>query len=93
VQLVRQRANGTDTLTLHQTGPSTYAGKGRFYAPLRCTGRVYPAGQMIPFRITVRIGATGELTATYVNRKRLDLTPCIGVLGHDSARYKGQLAG
>jgi hypothetical protein len=92
VQLVRQRAGGTDTLTLHQTGPEMYAGAGRFYAPLRCAGRIYNPGQAVPFKITVRISATGQLSATYVNRSRLNLTPCLGVLGHDSARYSGQLA-
>jgi hypothetical protein len=91
------RANGTDTLTLQQNRAGTYAGSGLFYAPLRCSGRVYPRGQKIPFRITVRVTATNGTTATaisatYVNRKRLNLTPCIGVLGHDSARYVGLLA-
>ena len=92
VQLVRQRASGTDTLILHQTSPTTYAGAGRFDAPLRCSGRVYPSGQAVPFKITVRLTSTGQLRATYVNRKRANLTPCIGVLGHDSARYVGVLA-
>jgi hypothetical protein len=92
VQLVRQRANGTDTLTLHQIGPDAFAGAGVFYAPLRCTGRIYLPGQAVPFTITVHVTATGQLRATYVNRSRLNLTPCIGVLGHDSVRYTGQLA-
>ena len=47
------RATGTDTLTLQQTAPDTYAGSGTFFAPLRCAGRVYPHGQEVPFRITV----------------------------------------
>jgi hypothetical protein len=92
VQLVRQRANGSDTLTLRQTGPGTYAGAGLFYAALRCSGRVYPHGQKIPFRIRVNVTPTGALSATYVNRSRINLTPCVAVLGHDSARYTGQLA-
>jgi hypothetical protein len=97
VQLVRGRATGTDTLTLEQTRSGTYAGSGLFYAPLRCSGRIYARGQEIPFRITVRITATNGTTAstisaTYVNRERTNLTPCIGVLGHDSARYVGLLA-
>jgi len=96
VQLVRARSGGTDALTLEQTRTGTYAGSGLFYAPLRCSGRIYPQGQEIPFRITVRITATNGTTAsaisaTYVNRKRKNLTPCIGVLGHDSARYVGLL--
>jgi hypothetical protein len=97
VQLVRGRASGTDTLTLQQTRTGAYAGSGLFYAPLRCSGRIYPRGQQIPFRITVRVTATNGTTATaisasYVNRKRINLTPCIGVLGHDSAHYVGLLA-
>jgi hypothetical protein len=91
VQLVRQRAAGTDTLTLHAVDPSTYTGAGQFLAPLRCSGRIYPGGQAVPFQITIRVRDTGQLTATYVNRSRLNLTPCIGVLGHDAARYTGQL--
>jgi hypothetical protein len=97
IQLTRGRASGTDTLTLERTGPETYAGSGLFYAPLRCSGRIYARGQEIPFRITVRVTATNgtavsAISATYVNRERTNLTPCIGVLGHDSARYVGQLA-
>ena len=71
-----------------------------FYSPLRCAGRLYPQGQKIPFTITVRItqaslvGAVAiatRINATYRNRTRINLTPCVGVLGHDSARYHGQL--
>ncbi len=99
VRLVRSRAIGADTLTLtlQNTATETYAGGCVFYAPLRCAGRIYPQGQEIPFRITVRVTATSgtkasAISATYVNRSRLNLTPCIGVLGHDSARYVGQPA-
>ena len=99
VRLVRSRAIGGDTvtLTLQNTAAETYAGTGVFYAPLRCAGRIYPQGQEIPFRITVRVTATtgtkaSAISATYVNRSRINLTPCIGVLGHDSARYVGQPA-
>ena len=87
-------ATGTDTLTLQQTATDTYAGSGTFFAPLRCAGRVYPHGQEVPFRITVHITAvTGDvastISATYVNRSRINLTRCVGVLGHDAARYTG----
>ncbi len=97
VRLVRGRATGSDTLTLGLTRPGTYAGNGLFYAPLRCSGRIYPRGQEIPFRITVRVTASAgntasAISATYVNRTRTNLTPCIGVLGHDAARYTGLLA-
>ena len=97
VRLVRSRATGADTLTLtlQKKATETYTGTGVFYAPLRCAGRIYPQGQKIPFRITVRVTATtgtkaSAIRATYVNRSRVNLTPCIGVLGHDSARYVGQ---
>jgi len=89
VQLVRQRATGTDSLTLHETSPDVYTGDGRYVAPLRCAGRIYRPGQAVPYTITVHVTPTGQLRATYVNRSRINLTPCIGVLGHDSARYIG----
>jgi hypothetical protein len=89
VQLVRQRATGTDTLTLHAVGPTAYTGASQFVAPLLCAGQVYRPGQAVPFTISVHVDATGQLSATYVNRSRLNLTPCIGVLGHDAARYTG----
>jgi hypothetical protein len=97
VQLVRGRATGDDTLTLTRTRPGNYAGNGIFYAPLRCSGHIYPSGQEIPFRITVRVTASNGTTAsaisaTYVNRARTNLTPCIGILGHDAARYTGLAA-
>ena len=97
VQLVRGRAAGSDTLTLQRTPTGTYTGAGLFYAALRCSGRIYPRGQEIPFQITVRITATNGTTASaisasYVNRVRTNLTPCIGVLGHDSAHYVGLLS-
>jgi hypothetical protein len=102
VQLVRSRATGTDTLTLIALAPTSYTGTGRFYAPLRCAGRIYRPGEMIPFRITVHVTATARgaaggppvastITATYVNAARVDLTPCLALLGHDAARYSGQL--
>jgi hypothetical protein len=100
VRLVRQRATRTDTLTLQQTAPGRYAGLAQFYAPLRCSGRIYRPGQAVPFEIIVHITATAPsatgtaataIIASYVNRSRVNLTPCVGVLGHDSARYSGQL--
>lgn len=100
VQLVRQRAAGTDTVVLHAVGPNKYSGAGRFYAPLRCSGRPYPTGEAVPFKIKVTVTATipagtgtaaSAIRATYVNSSRLNLTPCIGILGHDAARYTGQI--
>jgi hypothetical protein len=101
VQLVRQRGAGADTLILEQTGPGSYAGAGQFSAPLKCAGRIYGAGEAIPFQIKVQITETGttsagtvatQISASYVNRSRQNLTPCVLVLGHDAARYTGQLA-
>ncbi len=99
VRLVRGRANGTDSLILDHTTPGHYAGTGRFFAPLKCAGIVYPAGEEVPFRINVQITATtmaadgsttaSAITATYVNMTRLNLTRCVIALGHDSARYTG----
>jgi hypothetical protein len=102
VQLVRTRATGSDTLTLTAVGPDAYAGTGQFDAPLRCAGRIYQPGEAIPFRITVHVTASAPaagggtigtgITATYTNVSRLNLTPCVAVLGHDAASYTGTLA-
>jgi hypothetical protein len=103
VRLVRTRAAGTDTLMLHAVGPNAYTGRGRFYAPLRCAGRIYRPGQVIPFRIRVNVTNTApvagggggmmatQISATYVNRSRRNLTPCLALLGHDGAGYAGTL--
>ena len=74
----------------------------RRYAPLRCAGRVYPSGEAIPFHIRLTVRATqpapgggttaSAITATYLNTVRLNQTPCVAVLGHDSAHYTGALA-
>ncbi|HTP20520.1 MAG TPA: hypothetical protein VMJ65_13000 [Solirubrobacteraceae bacterium] len=99
VRLFRGRANDTDTLILTQTAPDHYSGSGRFFAPLKCGGAVYSMGEEVPYRINVQIIATTtapdgtvlaqQITATYVNRSRRNLTRCVIVLGHDSARYTG----
>jgi hypothetical protein len=100
IALTRSRAIATDSLVLHRRGPGSYAGKGSFVAPLRCAGRLYPAGEKVPFTITVKItlavpfGAGSiatRVSATYRNRKRLNRTPCVGALGHDAASYHGHL--
>ena len=102
IRLVRGRATGTDALILTQTAPGHYAGAGRFFAPLKCAGKVYAAGVEVPFRINVQITVTttatdgttvaSAISATYVNKSRLNLTRCVIVLGHDSARYSGSAA-
>lgn len=100
VDLSRDRAFGTDVLVLRRLRPGRYAGSTSFYAPLRCQGRVYPRGQKIPFTITVQITRALEVSgvvvatrinATYQNHTRINQTPCVGVLGHDAARYHGQV--
>lgn len=101
VRLVRGRATGTDSLILSQTAPGHYAGAGRFFAPLKCAGKVYVAGVEVPFKIKVKITATttatdgttvaSAISATYVNKSRLNLTRCVIVLGNDSARYSGSV--
>jgi hypothetical protein len=102
VGLVRSRASGGDTLTLTFLGPGVYAGTGVFYAPLRCAGQIYPTGEVIPFKITVHVTGTtptpggvptvSAIRASYVNTSRANQTPCLALLGHDAARYTGQLA-
>ena len=101
VRLVRGRATGTDSLILTQTSAGHYAGSGRFFAPLKCAGNVHPGGEEIPFKIKVHITASttaadgtlvvSAISATYVNKSRLNLTRCVIVLGHDSARYSGSV--
>jgi hypothetical protein len=100
ITLVRTRASGADELVLHQVAPGNYAGTGSFSAPLRCGGHVYPSGELVPFTITVRItnatylfgvAVATQLSATYKNTSRVNLTRCVGVLGHDSATYQSQL--
>jgi hypothetical protein len=99
VRLFRGRANATDTLILNQTSPGHYSGGGRFFAPLKCARTVYLMGEEVPFRIKLQVTATTtapdgtllaeQISATYVNKTRLNLTRCVIVLGHDSARYTG----
>jgi hypothetical protein len=99
VRLFRGRANATDTLILTETSPGRYSGAGRFFAPLKCAGIVYSMGEEIPYQINLTVTATTtapdgtvlaqQISATYVNKSRLNLTRCVIVLGHDSARYTG----
>jgi hypothetical protein len=99
VRLFRGRANATDTLILNETSPGNYAGTGRFFSPLKCAGTVYTMGEEVPYQIKLQVTATTtapdgtvlaqQISATYVNTSRLNLTRCVIVLGHDSARYTG----
>jgi phosphate/sulfate permease len=101
INLVRGRAHAADALVLSRRGPGLYAGIGSFFSALRCAGRVYPQGQEVPFTITVGVTTATQvgtvvvatrIIATYQNRIRINLTPCVGALGHDAARYHGHLA-
>jgi hypothetical protein len=101
VTLSRPRAGGIDTVVLTERGSGRYAGSGRFYAPLRCAGRVYPRGQSVPFSVTVTITnaivapdgtvVAGRINATYINRARSNLTPCVEPPSHDAATYHGHI--
>jgi hypothetical protein len=101
VALVRSRAAASDALTLTRTGPGRYSGSGSFFLPLRCAGRVYARGEKVPFTINVQItlavpfggqSVATRVSATYVNRRRINRTPCVAALGHDAASYHGHLA-
>jgi hypothetical protein len=61
---------------------------------------VYRQGEKVPFTITVRItlavpfngqSVATRVSATYVNRRRFNRTPCVGALGHDAASYHGHV--
>jgi hypothetical protein len=100
VRLIRHRAGGVDRLMLKRRAAGYYTGTGLFYAPLSCASHTVRRGESVPFTITVRIrGAAieggvdvaSELTATYTNRSRKNLTQCVAIPGHDAARYSGKL--
>lgn len=102
IKLVRTRGGGaTDTVKLHRRAPGFYQGPGSFYAPLRCGGTTWPRGQFVRFTIAVKILSASEQNGTVIatrikgsyanNRPRYNRTPCVAVLGHDAATYKGQL--
>jgi PKD repeat protein len=97
--LHRQRsADRYDNLVLSRVGIGRYSGRGRFYAGLRCEGQTYPRGELVPYRITVRVTRAvaiqglefaRRLTATYTNLSRIDRTRCPIGPSHDAARYSG----
>lgn len=100
VTLVRARAGGHDTIELHLRAPGYYKGSGSFFSPLRCGRRTYRKGESVPFTITVRVtGAfvsagillAAQVRASYDNRARTNLTPCVVAPGHDAATYHGHL--
>jgi hypothetical protein len=100
VQLVRQRQSGTDTLVLKRIKRGYYEGNGKFFARLRCSGRVYNRGMSVPFTIQVHLTAAAvqggqavatRIRASYTNRSRRNHTPCVAIPGHDAASYTGKL--
>jgi hypothetical protein len=102
LSLRRQRsAHHFDRLTLSRVGIGSYAGRGRFYAALRCRGRLVRRALVVPFQVTVQVAqvvaiqgiafASG-LTATYTNLHRIDRTRCPIGPSHDAAQYTGVAA-
>lgn len=102
VRLRRERSGHRfDTLTLTRVGVGSYAGSARFTSPLRCRGRRYPHGLVVPYRITVNvtqavaiegIAFASHLAATYTNMRRIDRTRCPIGPSHDAAQYLGAAA-
>ncbi len=73
-------------MTLSRVGVGSYAGSGRFTSALRCRGRRYPHGLVVPYTVRVQVSqvvviegipfAEVRLSAVYSNRRRLDHTRC-----------------
>jgi PKD domain-containing protein len=101
VTLVRRRPHKkTDTTVLHRGSGTRYAGRGRFFVPLRCAGKTYKKGGLAPFTIAVTITKSQKvqsrsfvtrIRATYNNPRRINRTPCAGGIGRDAATYTGRL--
>jgi PKD repeat protein len=100
--LRRQRsAHRFDHITLSRVGVGSYAGRGRFSSALRCRGRLYPHGLVVPYTIRVQVAQAvpiqgiafaGQLSAVYTNRRRIDRTRCPIGPSHDAAQYTGVAA-
>ena len=100
--LRRERADHqVSRIVLRRVGVGRYAGRARFYAALRCRGRRYLRGEVVPYRITVRvteaaanqgIDFAARLAATYTNARRIDRTRCPLGPSHDTAVYTGTAA-
>ena len=100
VGLLRARGRGHDSLLLHQLAPGYYVGKGRFYAPLRCGTHINRHGELVPFTIALHITSAivqngvviaARINASYLNRRRINLTRCVVLKSHDAATYHGHL--
>lgn len=88
-------------IVLRHVGVGRYAGRARFYAPLRCRGRLYPRGEVVPYRIRIHVTQStaiegiefaARLHATYTNARRIDRTHCPLGPSHDAAVYTGTAA-
>ena len=97
--LRRERsAHRFSRIVLTRVAVGRYLGRARFYAALRCRGRLYPRGEVVPYRITVRItratpvesiAFASQLAASYTNTRRIDRTRCPLGPSHDAAVYTG----
>lgn len=102
LSLRRERSAGQySNIVLTRTSSGSYEGSGVFYAGLRCLGKTYSHGQVVPYRITLQVTKAvtveGEMfaqdvAATYVNSARTDTTPCPTGPSHDAASYTGAVA-
>ena len=86
---------------LSRTGPGRYSDNNSFFLPLHCAERLYAQGEKVPFTVTVQITravpfgssvVATRVSATYVNTRRINRTPCVAALGHDAASYHGHIA-
>jgi len=101
VRVDREHSAGQhDQLMLRRVAPGRYRGNGVFYNALRCRGKVYLRGSRVPYRITLAITGAARVqsvafaqsvTASYVNRRREDHTPCPLGPSHDAGRYRGRI--
>lgn len=102
VRLRRERAaRHVESLTLGRVSPGVMAGRGRFYIALRCAGHTYPHGGLAYFSVRVQVRRAQvvqgtrfatAIHATYRNWKRVNRTPCPGLLGRDAGVYVGHLS-
>lgn len=100
--MTRRRADHRrDRLVLTRISAGRYAGLGTFYTGVVCRGRTYRRGVRVPYRIVVSVRRTTvvggvrfarTIAARYINRRRVDRTPCRLGPSHDAARYSGGLA-
>ena len=100
IGLSRARANGIDVLVLHRRGPGALRRQHELLRAAALRGPLYPQGQKIPFTITVAITQASRSARSRPRpgsprptrtASASTCTPCVAVLGHDAARYHGQL--